>query len=227
MAARSTSRWLAMVGLMLGLAVAGGFWAPYLLGTLRNARALGAAAPLVFILVHTIGIVAFVPATVFAVLGGALFGFTYGVLYSLIGGTSGAVAAFLLGRYVVRHLFEVRVAESARLAAIDRAVSANGTRILFLMRLSPVMPFNILNYLLGVGSVRTSDFILSSIGMLPGTLVAAYAGQVAGETLALAGETHPVWNSSYYLALVAGLIATVLAAVAVGRAASRALKDMA
>lgn len=224
---RSKGGWLAMMALMLGLAIAAGLWTPRLVGTLRHARALGAAAPLAFILVHTIGVVAFVPATVFAVAGGALFGLAYGALYSVIGGTCGALTAFLLGRHLVRQLFEARVTESARLAAVDRAVAARGARILFLMRLSPVMPFNILNYLLGIGSVRTVDFVVSSIGMVPGTLVAAYAGQVAGETLALAGQAHPVWNSSYYLALMAGFIATLLAAVAIGRAASRALKDMA
>ena len=216
-----------MVALMLVLAAAAGLWTPSLVGTLRNARALGAAAPLAFILVHTVGVVLFVPATVFAVAGGAIFGLAYGAVYSLIGGTCGALTAFLLGRHVLRHLFEVRVTESARLAAVDRAVAAKGARILFLMRLSPVMPFNILNYLLGMGSVRTADFIASSVGMLPGTILAAYAGQIAGETLALAGETHPVWNSSYYLALIAGFIATLLAAVVVGRAASQALKDVA
>jgi uncharacterized membrane protein YdjX (TVP38/TMEM64 family) len=227
MGVRGRGGWLGMMGLMLVLTALSIYWSPHFLGALKQTRSLGAAAPLAFILIHTVGIVAFVPATVFAVAGGALFGFAYGVLYSLIGGTCGALAAFLIGRYVVRHLFEVRVAESARLAAVDRAVTANGARILFLMRLSPVMPFNILNYVLGVGSVSTRAFLISSTGMLPGTIAAAYAGRVAGETLALAGQAHPVWNSSYYLALVAGLAATVLAAVVVARAAGRALKDVA
>lgn len=63
--------------------------------------------------------------------------------------------------------------------------------------------------------------------MLPGTMVGAYAGDLAGEALALAGQTHPVWNSSYYTAFAAGLVATVLAAVVVGRAARRALRNVA
>lgn len=227
MGTRGKGGWLALTGLMLALFVLSAYWAPQFLAVLRHAHRLGAAEPLAFIVIHTIGVAAFVPATVFAVAGGALFGLSYGIVYSLVGGTCGALTAFLLGRYLVRNLFELRVTESARIAAIDRALSSNGARILFLMRLSPVMPFNILNYLLGIGSVSTRDFVISSVGMLPGTAAAVYAGQVAGETLAMAGETHPVWNSSYYLALVAGLLATVLAAIAVARAASRALKDMA
>jgi uncharacterized membrane protein YdjX (TVP38/TMEM64 family) len=212
---------------MFTLAVAAILWAPLFLATLRHARSLGAAAPVAFILIHIFGVVAFVPATVFAVAGGALFGFTQGVVYSLIGGSFGAVGAFLIGRYVARRFVARRLAASPQAAAIDRAISSDGGRILFLLRLSPVMPFNVLNYMLGASSVRLKDFVIASAGMLPGTMVGAYAGQVAGDALALAGETHPVWNSSYYLALVAGLAATVLAAAAVGRAARRALRNVA
>lgn len=218
---------MATIGLALVLAVAAFFWAPLVVGTLKHARAFGAAAPLAFIVIHICGVMAFVPATVFAVAGGALFGFTDGVIYSLIGGSLGAIGAFLVGRYVAGRFIAARLQNSPRAAAIDRAVSNDGGRILFLLRLSPVMPFNVLNYLLGASSVRLKDFAAASAGMLPGTMVGAYAGRMAGEALALAGQTHPVWNSSYYEALVAGLFATILAAVAVGRAARRALRNVA
>jgi uncharacterized membrane protein YdjX (TVP38/TMEM64 family) len=193
---------------------------------LRYAHDLGAAAPLAFIALHAIGVLAFVPATVFAVAGGALFGFVRGLAYSVVGGALGATGAFLIARHVVRRFFAARFSTSPQLAALDRAVSASGLRILVLLRLSPVTPFNVLNYAFGAGSVRLRDFVLATLGGLPGTIVAAYAGDVAGEALALAGETHPVWNTSYYLALIAGLAATVAAAVAVARAARRALRNV-
>jgi uncharacterized membrane protein YdjX (TVP38/TMEM64 family) len=219
--------WLATAALALALAVAAIVWSPYLLGTLRHARAFGAAAPVAFILIHALGVAAFVPATVFAVAGGALFGFTRGVAYSIVGGGLGACAAFLLGRHVLRNVFARRLTESPQLVAVDRAVAANGLRILFLLRLSPIMPFNLLNYALGVSTVRLRDFALALVGMLPGTIVAAYAGQVAGEALALAGQTQPVWNSSYMLALIVGLVATIVAAIVLARTARRALRNVA
>lgn len=202
-------------------------WSPYLLGTLGHTRAFGAAAPLAFILIHAFGVVAFVPATVFAVAGGALFGFSRGVAYSIVGGGIGASGAFLLGRHLLRNVFARRFAESPQLVAIDRAVAADGLRILFLLRLSPIMPFNVLNYALGVSTVRLRDFVLALLGMLPGTIVFAYAGQVAGEAVALAGQTQPVWNASYVLALIGGLLATIVAAIVLARTARRALRNVA
>jgi uncharacterized membrane protein YdjX (TVP38/TMEM64 family) len=202
-------------------------WSPSLLGTLRHAHAFGAAAPVAFVLIHAFGVAAFVPATVFAVAGGALFGFSRGVAYSIVGGGLGACAAFLLGRHVLRNVFASRLAESPQLVAIDRAVAANGLRILFLLRLSPIMPFNLMNYALGVSTVRLQDFVFALVGMLPGTIVAAYAGQVAGEALALAGQTQPVWNSSYITALIVGLAATIVAAIVLARTARRALRNVA
>jgi uncharacterized membrane protein YdjX (TVP38/TMEM64 family) len=202
-------------------------WSPYLLGTLRHARAFGAAAPVAFIIIHAFGVAAFVPATIFAVAGGALFGFSRGMAYSIVGGGVGAIGAFLLGRHVLRNVFARRFAESPQLVAIDRAVAADGMRILFLLRLSPIMPFNLLNYAFGVSTVRLRDFALALVGMLPGTVVAAYAGQVAGEALALAGQTQPVWSSSYMLALIVGLLATIVAAIVLARTARRALRNVA
>ncbi len=75
--------------------------------------------------------------------------------------------------------------------------------------------------------MRLRDFALALVGMLPGTIVAAYAGQVAGEALALAGQTQPVWNSSYVLALIIGLLATIVAAIVLARTARRALRNVA
>ena len=212
---------LALV-LMLG-AVEG---APTLLETLRGARTLGAAAPLAFVLIHAAGVMGFVPATAFAIAGGALFGFSRGAAYSLIGGGLGAVGAFLVGRHLIRDLFAQRFAAVPQLMAVDRAVAANGWRILFLLRLSPIMPFNLLNYALGVSTVRLSDFVLAFVGMLPGTLLAAYAGQLAGATLT-AAETQPLWNSSYYTELAVGAAATIAAALVIARTARRALRNMA
>jgi uncharacterized membrane protein YdjX (TVP38/TMEM64 family) len=224
---RRDAAWLAAIAVALALAAAGTFWAKPLLQSLRHTRGLGAAAPLAFIVVHAVGVMAFVPATVFAVAAGALFGFSLGVVYAFVGGTLGAVGAFLAARLCIRRLLAGRFSESAQLAAIDRAIADNGTRILFLLRLSPITPFNVLNYALGAGTVSLRDFVVSTIGGLPGTILAAYAGDLAGEALALAGETHPVWNSSYYVALGAGFLATVLAVVVVGRAARRALRNVA
>ena len=189
---------------MLALAGAAGFWAPHLLGTLRHARALGAAAPLAFVLVHALGgrrVRCRRPCSPSPAARSSASR-TASSIRSLAG-RCGASTAFLLGRHVVRHLV-ARCASTSRRASRPSTArsSSHGARILFLMRLSPVMPFNVFNYAARHRQrAHCATSSSSSVGMLPGTMVAAYAGQVAGEALALAGQTHPVWNSSYYVAL--------------------------
>jgi len=105
-------------------------------------------------------------------------------------------------------------------------VSARGRRIVFLLRLSPIVPFNFLNYALGVTRISVGDFLIASAGMLPGAVMYAYAGKVAGEALVLAGQAELPKDASYYAILVAGLAATLAATAVITRTARRALRDV-
>ena len=96
------------------------------------------------------------PAAPLTIAGGALFGVFRGALYSLTGAVLGAMTAFLLGRHVARRAIARRLERMPRFAAIDRAVAASGRRIVFLLRLSPVIPFNFLNYALGLTTIRSA-----------------------------------------------------------------------
>ena len=113
-----------------------------------------------------------------------------------------------------------------RFVAIERAVSARGRRIVFLLRLSPLIPFNFLNYALGLTTISVWDFVIASLGTIPGTFVYAYAGKVTGEALAISGQAEVPKNASYYALLIAGLVATVAATTVVSRTARRALQDV-
>src|SRR5258708_11841583 len=94
-----------------------------------------------------------------------------------------------------------------RFVAIERAVSARGRRIVFLLRLSPVVPFNFLNYALGLTTISVWDFVLASLGTVPGAFVYAYAGKVTGEALALAGQAPVPTKPAYYPGLLAWVCA--------------------
>ena len=199
--------------------------APHLLAFLAGVHGLGGWAPLVFILTYAAGVVAFIPCTLFTLVGGAVFGFLRGVLYASAGAALGSTGAFLIGRYVARNAIQRRLARMPRFQSIDRAVAADAVRILFLLRLSPIMPFNVLNYALGLTAVRLTDFLLAMAGTLPGTIVYAYAGKVMGE-LAVAGPAGVPKNAGSYVVLVVGLVATVAATFVVTRAARRALSEV-
>jgi uncharacterized membrane protein YdjX (TVP38/TMEM64 family) len=200
--------------------------APHLLPLTAEIRALGPVAPALFVLTYAVAVVALIPASLLTIAGGAVFGLLPGVIYALIGATLGSTAAFLVGRHGAPRFVARRLAAMPRYVAIERAVSANGLRIVLLLRLSPVVPFNFLNYALGMTTISAVDFVLASIGMVPGTIVYAYGGKVAGEALALAGQAQVPRNASYYAVLLAGLAATVAATTVITRTARRALRDV-
>jgi uncharacterized membrane protein YdjX (TVP38/TMEM64 family) len=184
---------------------------------------LGIWGPIVFIVGYAAATVAFVPGSILTLAAGAVFGLGKGVLYVFIAAVLGSSAAFLVSRHLARAVIEQRLAGNARFAAIDRAVSAQGRKIVFLLRLSPVFPFNLLNYALGLTNVRFVDYLVASVGMIPGTLVYVYYGKLAGDVAALAGGAAVQKGAAYYAVLVLGLTATVLVTALVTRTARRAL----
>jgi uncharacterized membrane protein YdjX (TVP38/TMEM64 family) len=156
---------------------------------------------------------------------GAIFGLQAGVVIVFAAAVLGASAAFLVSRYVARAAIEQRIAGNARFAAIDRAVGAQGRKIVFLLRLSPVFPFTLLNYALGLTRVRFADYVIASIGMLPGTLLYVYYGKLAGDVAALAGGAAVEKGAGYYTVLALGLVATIAVTAVVTRTARKALAE--
>jgi uncharacterized membrane protein YdjX (TVP38/TMEM64 family) len=186
-------------------------------------EAQGAWGPVVFIAGYTIATVGAVPGSLLTLAAGAIFGITAGVGYVFVGAVAGASLAFLIARYLARPAVERRLGSDPRFERIDRAVAGQGLKIVFLLRLSPVLPFNVLNYALGLTRVRFRDYLIASLGMLPGTLLYVYSGRVAGDLAALAGGAGVAQGSGYYLVLALGLAATVTVTVWVTRIARRAL----
>ena len=168
---------------------------------------LGALGPAVFILGYVAATVAFIPGSVLTLAAGAIFGLGPGVVYVMVGATAGASLAFLLARSVAREAIAQRLAGNPRFAAIDRAVGREGLKIVLLLRLSPVFPFNLLNYGLGLTNVRFRDYVAASIGMLPGSFLYTYSGFVAGDLVRLAGDVGPERGPAYYAVVAVGLAA--------------------
>lgn len=212
------------VAVLVVLVRAGGSYIPAFAAWVND---LGVWGPVVFIVGYAAAAVAFLPGSILTLAAGAIFGIAAGVLYVFIAAVLGSSAAFLVSRYLARGAIERRLAGNARFAAIDRAVGAEGRKIVFLLRLSPVFPFNVLNYALGLTQVRFADYLVASVGMLPGTLLYVYYGKLAGDVAALAGGARVEKGAGYYGVLVLGLVATVLVTLVVTRTARRALRDVA
>jgi uncharacterized membrane protein YdjX (TVP38/TMEM64 family) len=184
---------------------------------------LGEWRPVAFVLGYIIGTVAFVPGSLLTLAAGALFGLTEGVALAFIGAVLGSSAAFLISRLAHRRV-ERWLARDERLAAINRVIAAQGRRVVFLLRLSPVFPYNLLNYLLGVSPVRFRDYLAASVGMLPGTVLYVYSGKVVGDVAALVRGASAPRGPAYYILLGVGLAATIAVAAIIARAARRELR---
>ena len=170
---------------------------------------LGIWGPAVFVAGYALAVVAFAPGSVLTLAAGAIFGLLWGTLYVLVAATLGACGAFLVSRYLARSLVERRLESNPRFSAIDRAVGEQGRRIVFLLRLSPVFPFNLLNYGLGLTRVRFVDYLVACAGMLPGTLLYVYYGKLAGDVAALAGGAAAGRDAVYWTVRILGRAATL------------------
>jgi uncharacterized membrane protein YdjX (TVP38/TMEM64 family) len=186
--------------------------------------AQGEWGPLAYILGYMVLTVTFVPGALPTMAAGTVFGLGPGTLYAFLGEVLGGVLAFWLARSVARPWVEPRLTRSVRFGALDRAVAAQGRRIVFMLRLSPAIPFNALNYALGLSTIRFVDYVIASIAMLPGALLYVYYGKLIGDVAALAGGAEVPHDGLYWTATLVGLAATLAVSVVLARTATRALR---
>jgi len=186
---------------------------------------LGVWGPLVFIVGYAVATVAFIPGSLLTLAAGAIFGLARGTLFVFIGAAIGSALAFLVARYLARSSIERRLEGRPRFAAIDKAVAKEGRKIVFLLRLSPIFPYNLLNYALGLTSVSFRDYVIAAFGMLPGTFLYVYYGKALGSLAAVAGGVEVEKGAGYWVVLGAGLLATVVVTTFVTRIAGRALSQ--
>jgi len=162
----------------------------------------GFLAPLLFMVLYALATVGFFPGSVLTLLGGALFGPVLGTFYNLTGATLGALLAFLIARYLASDWVEQKTTGRAR--TLVKGVEAEGWRFVAFVRLVPLFPFNLLNYLLGLTRIPFLQYVIASyVFMLPGAIAYTYLGY-AGREVAAGSEGL----------IQKGLIAMALLAVA-------------
>jgi uncharacterized membrane protein YdjX (TVP38/TMEM64 family) len=186
-------------------------------------RDLGAAGPVVVVLVYVAATVLLIPGSALTIASGTLFGLPVGLMVALTGANLGALAAFLLARTRLRAKIARWAEESGKVRLLDRAIGANGFKLVLLLRLSPAFPFTVLNYLFGLTAVRPGAYVLANLlGMLPGGLLYVYLGAAARD--ALAGDLYAGAGTYQQLVKYAGLFATLAAVWVITRIARNALR---
>lgn len=181
-------------------------------------ESLGIIGKFFFVLVYILACILLIPGSPLTIGAGATFGFWNGLLLVSIGSTLGATAAFLISRYLARGFIERKLKKNHKFSAMDMAITREGWKIVFWARLSPIIPFFLLNYALGLTKIRLHTYIISSwVGMIPGTALYTYVGSL-GKTI-LATESSP----ADWVILGIGLIATVSVTVLISRIAKKSL----
>ena len=174
---------------------------------------------------YALATVALAPGSILTLAAGAIFGLVEGTLIVMIGATLGAALAFLVSRHLAQERIRLWLERRFRVEPVDRAVARKGFRVVFLLRLSPLFPFNLLNYALGLTRVRFRDYLAASIGMLPASFLYVYYGKAIGSLAAIAGGAESQRGSEYWIFLGVGLVATVAVTTIVTRIARRALDE--
>ena len=193
---------------------------------LKWVESLGYIGGLVFMLIYIVATVAFIPGSVLTLGAGVLFGVVLGSVYVFVGATLGAIAAFLVGRYLARDWIGKKIEGNPKFDAIDRAVSHAGFKIVLLTRLSPVFPFNLLNYAFGITGVTLKDYALASVGMFPGTVMYVYIGSLGGDIARIGSENQPTDATIRWVIRIVGFIATVAVTIYAARLARNAIAEI-
>jgi len=218
---RAPWRWIAAGGAVLALLVAARLlpvreWLESFQGWVRG---MGAAGMFLYGAVYIVAALLFVPGIVLTLGAGFLFGLGWGVVLVSAASTISAALAFLIARYFAREAVEKLARKDPRFEAIDRAIGKEGWKVVALLRLSPLVPFSLSNYLYGLTSVRFGPYVATSwAAMLPATVLYVYLG-AAGRTIGEKTQRSP-WE---WVLLGVGLAATAAVTVLLTRVAKREL----
>jgi pyruvate/2-oxoglutarate dehydrogenase complex dihydrolipoamide dehydrogenase (E3) component/uncharacterized membrane protein YdjX (TVP38/TMEM64 family) len=187
-------------------------------------QSLGPVGPLVVIVAYVICTVFFIPGSAITIGSGTLFGLMTGFLVVVIGANLGALCSFLLARTFLREKVARWADGNPKFRSLDQAIGKQGFKMVLLTRLSPVFPFVLLNYFLGLTAVRTRAYVLANlIGMLPATFLFVYIGAAARD--AIAGQMDASADFYQQILKYIGLLATVAVVVIVTRIARKALRE--
>ena len=188
-------------------------------------RGAGATGVFIFMAVYVVAEVALVPGSVLTMAAGFAYGPIRGLLVASPASVLAATIAFILGRTALRGWVQKKISGSPKTRAVDRAIGRNSFKLILLLRLSPAIPYNVLNYMLGVSDVPIGQYVVASfVGMLPGTWLYVYLGSLATTAAGLTQASRGGGQARLVLT-IAGLVATAVAVFFVTKAARRMLDE--
>lgn len=189
-------------------------------GGLRAVRELGPVGWAVFVAAQVlVALSGVLPASLLGVAAGVLYGVPAGFALAGAGTMAGAAAAFALSRSLFRPAITRLLRDRQRLGHLDGMIARDGWRFACLLRVSPVMPFAVTSYALGLSSITPRDYLLGTLAAMPALLGYVVLGALAGSGLHawLSGGVLQTWLLGF------GALATVALTFRVGQLVARAL----
>src|SRR6266705_1869748 len=176
---------------------------------------MGAVGIFIFIGVYVVATVLLAPGAILTIGAGFAFGLWKGFLAVSAGATLGASLAFLVDRFIARDKVEAIAKRNDKFRNIDSAIGKQGAKLIFLLRLSPVIPVNLSNYVYGLTGVKFWPYVLASwIGMMPGTFLYVYIGTAGKAAVAAAAGDEAMRHGWQYWTFISiGLAATIVVTV--------------
>jgi uncharacterized membrane protein YdjX (TVP38/TMEM64 family) len=226
----AAGRLVAMVVIVIGLLVAARFLPvqQWLRSFNDWVGQMGLAGIFIFIAVYAVATVLLAPGAILTIGAGFAFGLWKGFLAVSAGATLGAALAFLVARFIARDKIEAMARRNTKFQRIDNAIGKQGAKLVFLLRLSPVIPFNLSNYFYGLTGVKFWPYVLASwIGMMPGTFLYVYIGTAGKAAVLAAGGETVKQGWQYWTFMSIGLVATIVVTIWVTKIARDALKKTA
>ena len=225
----ASGRLFALIVLVIGLLLAMRFlpvqqW----LGNFNDSVGqMGVVGIFIFIGVYALATVLMAPGSILTIGAGFVFGLWKGFLAAWVGATLGAALAFLVARFVARDKIEAIARRNEKFRKIDNAIGKQGAKLIFLLRLSPVIPFNLSNYFYGLTAVKFWPYVVASwLGMIPGTFLYVYIGVASKAAVAATAGGEAIKHGwQYWTFLGVGLVATVIVTIWVTKIARDALKS--
>lgn len=183
-----------------------------------------------FVGVYFVATVLFIPGSILTLGSGFVFanafGLGLGLVFStvavFIGASAGSIAAFLFGRYLFRNWVENISKRYQVFEAVDSALQNEGLKIMILLRLSPLIPFNVINYILGVTSVSLRDYSLACFAMLPGTILYTFLGSSAGSIV----ESASSGDDNTTLTIIVVVVGVVFGVLSIAATTYYAKKEL-
>ena len=187
---------------------------------------MGVVGIFIFAGVYAMATVLLAPGSILTIGAGFAFGLWKGFLAVSAGATLGAALAFLVARFIARDKIEAIAKRNEQFRKIDNAIGKQGAKLIFLLRLSPVIPFNLSNYFYGLTAVKFWPYVLASwIGMMPGTFLYVYIGTASKAAVsAVAGVEAVKHGWQYWTFIGGGLVATVVVTIWVTKIARDAVR---